>query len=69
MLHHYLVAMGIMVVLTTLWVVVQMARRRMMAGASTDEDFLGERAGCGSCSRHEPCDVVSEPDERRWRER
>ena len=60
MLQVYLVAMGIMAALTTLWAVVQMARRRMMPDASAEEDFLAERAGCGTCLRHDGCDAMSE---------
>ena len=60
MLYPYLVAIGVMMVLTSVWFAVQMARQRTFPDASPDEDLLAGKAGCGACSQNGHCETESE---------
>ena len=54
MLASYLIAAALLVLILTVWVLVQIGWRRVFGRTGPDPDVLAERMGCGGgCDRHE----------------
>jgi len=57
MLYSFLVAAGVIFVLMTVWVAVQLAWKKQFPESGTDQDALSGRAGCHGCALDEYCET------------
>ena len=55
MIHHYIVGIGALLLLSTAWVGVQRAWRRSFPEAGDDPDALAGRSGCYGCRGAADC--------------
>jgi hypothetical protein len=56
MMHHYLIGVGALVLLSVMWLGVQRAWRRSFPEVGDDPDVLAGRPGCFGCARSLNCD-------------
>jgi len=55
MIHDYIIAVGALLLLSTMWIAVQRAWRRSFAELGSDPDALAGRSGCHGCNDSEGC--------------
>ena len=55
MLHHYIIGIGVFVLVSTAWIGVQRAWKRSFADVGDDPDALAGRSGCYGCNKTGPC--------------
>jgi hypothetical protein len=54
-LHHYIIGIGALLLLSTAWIGVQRAWRTSFPDAGADPDVLAGRTGCHGCDKSEDC--------------
>ncbi len=55
MLHHYLIGVGAVVLMSAGWLVVQRAWRKAFPDPGEDPDALAGRLGCHGCAKAADC--------------